>query len=70
MARKRKLALAIYALIGLFTFGRSASHIDDKPQCADVHARDCSVAPEVGAFLGGGLAAVVWPLYWSWELQS
>ena len=60
------LGLAAYVLAGIFTFGHAAAH----------HAADPTIFKDGTRFyntdqtlVGGMLAGMVWPLYWSWEAQ-
>jgi len=51
----------LYAAIAVFSFGHAAAHYrcdDTKHTCVDN-----------GQAAGMG-AALLWPFYWSWELQS
>lgn len=53
--RTYEFVLVAYLLIGIFTFGHSASHSADEMK-------------ENKAF-NGIAAGLSWPLYWSWEIQ-
>lgn len=65
----RTIIAAAYAVIAIFTYGHSASH-GKVPNCLYVDHGICTIRafdPRAGdAFF----AALVWPLYWSWELQE
>lgn len=65
MSKAIKFALGFYAAAAIITFGHSASTYE--PRCDGERAFCTDVELQVtGAFLG----ALLWPLYWSWELQS
>jgi hypothetical protein len=63
-----------YAFIGILTFGHDAVHTTRyrEQHCATADQRqlsptdDCYGPVPEGAFM----AAALWPLYWSWELQQ
>ena len=59
-------ALAGYVLMAIFTFGHSAAN-SPLEGCRKPNAISSCTA-EAG--MGGMMAAIVWPLYWSWELQQ
>ena len=74
MARKEIIGLAAYGLIAIGTFGHAANHTYQE---AKAEYRECKAKYEGYCFddsgmavLAGGLSGAVWPLYWSWELQS
>ena len=52
-------AMVVYAAIAIVTFGHSAAHYMPEPK----QEQDTRVADAV-------VAGLVWPLYWSWEIQS
>jgi hypothetical protein len=68
-----RIPIAVYAAVALFTFGRSAS---DARTWHNNHCRTpserfergdkCYTSPAVYGLFSGAL----WPLYWSWELQT
>lgn len=63
MNRKWTIGLIAYGLMGVFTFGHSAANTicpPNKPSDGCEEQRP----------LGGFIASTLWPLYWSWELQS
>ncbi len=67
------VAAALYAAGALVTFGHAAAGYDRRvtAEYAACMARTPPYCPrEVGAPFAGLVAAVLWPLYWSWELQS
>jgi hypothetical protein len=49
------VAIAVYAALGIVTFGRAKHHIEKGSWGND----ELSLA-----------SAIFWPLYWSWELQK
>ena len=50
----------------IFTFGYAAVHVKDP--CGDhIYPHQCDSVDR--SFAGFG-AAIVWPLYWSWEIQE
>lgn len=56
-----KLIITLYAIIGLGTFGYSAS---GNASCREVFFRqECVV-------LSAALSAMLWPLFWSWEIAD
>jgi cell division FtsZ-interacting protein ZapD len=65
---------ALYFAIGIVTFGHSAAgqQVWRDTHCATVKQR--VDAPGTVCYDDVGIAALgsalVWPLYWSWELQS
>lgn len=72
---KKLLAIAAYAAVGVFSFGHAANwrwNYNDEAVClagedysVKVGCDDLLPAPISGIF-----AATLWPLYWSWVLQS
>ena len=56
--RLTAIAITLYAAMGIFTFGHSASNSTD--------SRLNTGYITLGAFFGGA----AWPLYWAWELQE
>jgi hypothetical protein len=63
-----------YVLIGIATFGHAAAQTDSLEQakyeaCKRVQKNYCW-EDNMSAPAGGVMAAMLWPLYWSWELQS
>ena len=75
MGKNIAIASAIaYTAIAVFTFGHSASAADrrieaDRATCAESQKKNCPVNLDIPPF-NGISAAIIWPLYWSWELQS
>jgi hypothetical protein len=58
-------ALVAYALIGIVTFGHSAAQ---KPTECAPDDQFCSEGILAGdAAMSAFTAAILWPLYWSWE---
>lgn len=55
-----------YGAIAIFTFGHSAS-AEHVCRAENDTVRTCRVAPVAMSSL---VAGVLWPLYWSWEVQS
>lgn len=67
MLAARGLMVA-YAAIAIVTFGHSAA---DEPLTCPPEARYCLDSDMTGrAVMGGILAGMLWPLYWSWEAWS
>lgn len=63
----------VYAAIAIATFGHSAAFNDDwrEQNCATVVQRNERLSDCISQPWGPGLvAAILWPLYWSWELQA
>lgn len=63
MSRNIAIALAVYALIGVVTFGHSAAAT---PPCK---AGDMWCVPGEEAVYRGFASGLMWPLYWSWEAR-
>lgn len=65
------IGLAVYAVIGIYTFGYAAAESTKwgiEQECGSGgKSRDCIGHLPVA---NGLFAAFVWPLYWSWEAQS
>ena len=70
--RKYLIVASLYAAVGLVTFGREGArygryeaslYCQRKPDV--MRDPSCDVA-----WLSATIAAIVWPAYWSWELQS
>lgn len=56
-----------YVAIGILTFG----HVAAAPRhCADAHSDTLIQCRSIHHVLAGLGAGVMWPLYWSWEVQS
>jgi hypothetical protein len=55
--------ISFYPLMAIYTFGHAAAD----PKCRSIMNEKCNVGDR--AFDGLG-AAMLWPLYWSWELQE
>ena len=73
--RSQRLWLAVYLAVAVFTFGHVAAETErriNSPQCATpelrVASRGLTCYGEPG--LEAVLPAVLWPFYWSWELQQ
>lgn len=71
--RMAMIIAAAYALVALVTFGHAAAASDksidqELAQCEAARKEYCYNGRIAG--LEGALSALVWPLYWSWELQS
>lgn len=71
---KLVLAAAAYGIIAIATFGHATESSyrlkkEERIECQNNNGRICfdgsGIAPLAG-LLGGAL----WPLYWSWEVQS
>lgn len=52
-----------YVLIGIMTFGHSASNYECKPELLHTSCK-------IGAAFEAGYAALFWPFYWSWEFYG
>lgn len=63
MERAAFATFAAYALIGIITFGHAAANTT-APECEIF----CITSREEKAVIGGMGAAIMWPLYWSWEV--
>lgn len=63
-----KAAIGFYAVIAIVTFGHAAEHADSEHRmCRQQTNQYCGVRD---GFVKGTIAAVMWPLYWSWEAWS
>ena len=54
-----KIAMIGYAVVAIITFGYGASNLS-----GNCGPHPCSTFDQA---VGGVFAAVLWPLYWSWE---
>lgn len=64
------LIFVLYIFIGIITFGNAASNYkvlctDQSIECISDNKNQPNVAFQVG--IGWG---ILWPLYWSWQLQK
>lgn len=57
---------AVNLVMALFTFGYAATH-SVCHEFTNNHVVTCTSESQAGH---GIMAAVTWPFYWSWELQS
>lgn len=71
MSRTQKALAALYAAIGIVTFGHSSA---DHQAVGDAEFEECRTNPKALCFrqrtgdsaMTGMFAAPLWPLYWSW----
>lgn len=76
MSKSDRIALCCavaYALGALVTFGHAAAGSEKKrtqelAQCEAARKEYCYSGRLAG--FEGAFSAIVWPLYWSWELQA
>lgn len=69
MSRNIKIAVALYAVFAVVTFGRAAA--DPRRVCFDtVKGEVSSFCPSETLAAPAMFAGVAWPLYWSWEAWS
>lgn len=74
MSRYWKAALIGYAAMAVFSFGWQANYAQEAIESAQCDTSEkrlnsrayCYHVPAIEGFAAG----VLWPLYWSWELQS
>lgn len=71
LSRYSLIGLAVYAVIGIYTFGYAAAESTKwgiEQECGSGgKSRKCIAHSPA---INGLFAAIVWPLYWSWEVQS
>lgn len=73
MTRVQKALAALYAAIGIVTFGHASA---DRQAAGDVEFAECRANPKALCFrqmsgdsaMAGMFAAPLWPLYWSWVI--
>ena len=74
MAKKVFIAACAYAAIGILSFGHAAAHAQrDEAACEERRLTQPVEVREICLYeptFSGGAAALLWPLYWSWEFQS
>lgn len=75
MSKAIKFALGFYAAVAIVTFGHSASNAETLRECNEKHDdrafNSCvTYTSPIGVAGRGVIVSVLWPLYWSWELQS
>lgn len=70
MGRRWKLVVAAYAITAIATFGYAAEERDNwrGKNCSMQFVISARCYTEPGAV--GLTAALVWPLYWSWEIAA
>jgi hypothetical protein len=63
-----------YALIGLGTFGHAAARLDAYQrrfcQTLDDRVKSPGISCYDSPSINGMFSGVLWPFYWSWELQQ
>jgi hypothetical protein len=65
MGKNLMICAAIgYLMVMIITFGWAAS---DSAYCLKDHSRDECV---IGQAYTGLMAAMVWPLYWTWDISD
>ena len=67
---KFKIAAVLYGLIAIVTFGYAAENASPcyiRDKLGDRVAAPCESGLDA---VSGVISALMWPLYWSWELQS
>jgi hypothetical protein len=62
----RRISIAAYLVIGLFTFGYGSMHHQCRGDDNNFNVPPCF--SEKGFI--GFVDAAMWPLYWSWEVQE